>query len=138
RAPAGFAMDGPVRQRPDRRPRLGRAHAQLLRHGPPIPARRLATVVGRRALEGRTRGMHEITLDADAHAILLTAEYQPTIRRAADGRSPELTVSDLSLARVTQVHAPDAAPTQVSGSGSTSPPALTAPELSVLLAWSEA
>ena len=85
----------------------------------------------------RTRGMREIALEPDAHAILLTADYVPTIRRAADGRSPELTASDLSIAAITQVRA----------SRTAAPPTtpqrtkladLSASEVSVLLAWTEA
>jgi hypothetical protein len=50
-------------------------------------------------------GVHEIALEAGAHALLLTAERTTAIRRAADGRAPELNVSDLSLSKVTQIHA---------------------------------
>jgi hypothetical protein len=53
----------------------------------------------------RAHGVHEIPLDPGAHGILLTAECHPAIRRAADGRSPELNVVDLSLDKITQIRA---------------------------------
>jgi hypothetical protein len=86
----------------------------------------------------RTGGVVEITLDPDAHAILLTANCHNTLRRAADGRSPEPTSADLDLARTTQIRATDAAKRRAAAPGSTGQPALTSSELSVFLAWSDA
>jgi hypothetical protein len=85
-----------------------------------------------------TRGMHEIALDPDAQAILLTVDHVPTIRRAADGRSPELTASDLSIAAITQIYATAAALPPPTAPGPTKPADLTPSELSVVLAWSDA
>jgi hypothetical protein len=54
----------------------------------------------------RTSGAHEITLASDAQAVLLTASSIPAVRRAADGRRPETDVTELTLARTTQVAVP--------------------------------
>jgi hypothetical protein len=51
------------------------------------------------------RGIREISLDPDAQGILLGLDGLPAIRRAADGRSPEINTSDLRLAEVTQLRA---------------------------------
>jgi hypothetical protein len=51
----------------------------------------------------RTSGTHEITLASDTQAVLLTASSVPAVRRAADGRRPEADVSELTLARTTQL-----------------------------------
>jgi len=48
------------------------------------------------------RGSREMTLEADAEGVLLTPDRHPAIRRAADGRLPEQTSSDLRLSVVTQ------------------------------------
>jgi len=50
-------------------------------------------------------GVHELELAAGAQALLVTADRMTAIRRAADGRSPELDVADLKLAKVTQIRA---------------------------------
>jgi hypothetical protein len=86
----------------------------------------------------RARGVHEITLDADAQGILLTADSTPTIRRAADGRSPELNVTDLSIAKITQIRAADTAEATPAPQDSLARPTLPGSELSVLLSWSGA
>ena len=52
-----------------------------------------------------TRGMQEISLDADAQGILLSTHEAPAIRRAADGRAPEHNTVDLRLHEVTQLRA---------------------------------
>ena len=85
-----------------------------------------------------TGGMREIELEGDAHAILLTADYLPTIRRAADGRTPELTASDLRIAEITQIGAVGAAGPPPTAPEPTSLPDLTPAEVSVLLAWTDA
>ena len=84
-----------------------------------------------------TRGMQEISLDADAQGILLSTHQAPAIRRAADGRAPEHNTVDLRLHEVTQLRAARAAPTRpvVKGSGR---PSLSAADHTVLIAWSEA
>lgn len=82
------------------------------------------------------RGIHEISPDTDAQGILLGLDSVPAIRRAADGRSPELNTSDLHLADVTQLRAAlDVRPRVVEGSGR---PSLSPADSTVLVAWSEA
>ena len=63
------------------------------------------------------------------------------IRRAADGRSPELTVGDLTIGNITQLHVEDTAvaATPIGESPEAAgPPPLSPAELSVVLAWSDA
>lgn len=61
--------------------------------------------LGRYLWKDNARGIREINLDPDAQGILLAPDSLPAIRRAADGRSPELDTSDLRLAEVTQLRA---------------------------------
>ena len=85
------------------------------------------------------RGTHEIALDADAQAILLTADEASAIRRAADGRTPERTTADLRLARITQIRAAAAHPESAPALAQTAePPPFDPSELTILLAWSDA
>ena len=88
-----------------------------------------------------THRMQEITLDDGAQGILLAAECSHAIRRAADGRSPELTVGDLTIGNITQLHVDDTAvaTTPIGESPEAAgPPPLSPAELSVVLAWSDA
>jgi hypothetical protein len=50
-----------------------------------------------------TRGQHEIELAPDAQGILLSLDRRPAIRRAADGRAPQLDSSDLRISETTQL-----------------------------------
>ena len=85
------------------------------------------------------RGTHEIALDADAHAILLTADEASAIRRAADGRTPECTTADLRLARITQIRATAPHPKPGPASSQTAePPPFSSSDLTILLSWSDA
>jgi len=85
------------------------------------------------------RGTHEIALDADAQAILLTADESSAIRRAADGRTPERTTADLRLARITQIRAGAAHPKPAPATAQTAePPPFSPSELTILLSWSDA
>jgi hypothetical protein len=86
-------------------------------------------------------GTHEIALDADAQAILLTADESSAIRRAADGRNPERTTADLRLARITQIRAaaahPEPAPAPATAQ-TAEPPPFSPSDLTILLSWSDA
>jgi hypothetical protein len=83
------------------------------------------------------RGSSEIRLEADAQGVLLTLNRQPAIRRAADGRVPELTASDLRLSEVTQLRAATSTrPRQVAKRSHA--PALVAADHTVLISWSQA
>jgi hypothetical protein len=83
------------------------------------------------------RGLREIQLDADAQGILLRLARRPAIRRAADGRLPARSASDLRLSEVTQLVPAATVPSrpvaQRSDQSSLSPADLT-----VLVSWSEA
>jgi hypothetical protein len=83
------------------------------------------------------RGMQEISLDADAQAILLGIDRRPAIRRAADGRHPEHNTSDLRLAEITQLRAVEGARPRgiVERPGR---PSLSPVDNTVLVGWSEA
>ncbi len=50
-----------------------------------------------------TRGQREIELAPDAQGILLSLDRRPAIRRAADGRAPQLDSSDLRISETTQL-----------------------------------
>jgi hypothetical protein len=52
------------------------------------------------------RGAQEITLAPGAQAVLLTADCQPTLRRAADGRPPVADAAELTYAGSTQIVVP--------------------------------
>jgi hypothetical protein len=83
------------------------------------------------------RGSSEIALEADAQGILLTLDRRRSIRRAADGRLPEQTSSDLRLAAVTQLRA------ATNGHGHPSAerayePSLSPADHTVFISWSEA
>jgi hypothetical protein len=83
------------------------------------------------------RGSREITLEPDAQGILLALERQPALRRAADGRLPELTTSDLRLSRVTQLRAAATVPARHVAEGPREP-SLSSEDCAVLVPWSEA
>jgi hypothetical protein len=83
------------------------------------------------------RGLREISLEADAEGILLTLQTHPAIRRAADGRLPELTPSDLRLSDVTQLVPATSAPQRPVAEG-VFPPSLSSADSTVLISWSEA
>jgi hypothetical protein len=52
------------------------------------------------------RGAQEITLAPGAHAVLLTTDCKPTLRRAADGRPPESDAAELTFVGSTQIVVP--------------------------------
>jgi hypothetical protein len=88
----------------------------------------------------RDRGVHEIGLEPGAQAILIQTEHDPTIRRAADGRSPTADVSDLRLATVSQLRATDTGAETGGQTQSTTVerPPMSAADLTVALGWADA
>ena len=81
----------------------------------------------------------EIPLDQGAQGIVLTTDWRPAIRRAADGRSPANNALDLTLSRVTQVRAVEA-DSRVSpiAKSDARTEVLDPTELTILLSWANA
>ncbi len=117
----------------------GSAVLTLTAHGLAASARRAgqdpATPVA--LWKDSARHVQEISLEPGAQGILLRLHGSRTIRRAADGRSPEHNAADLRLADVVQLHA---APTssRVTAPGPPPEPLLSAADVTVLLSWTEA
>jgi hypothetical protein len=89
------------------------------------------------------RGMREIPLEADAHAVLVRIRIGRTIRHSADGRPPVANVANVSAEDVRQIRALD----RGDHSGAAMPEApvdhepvvsLEAAELTILTCWAEA
>src|SRR5262249_57434717 len=53
------------------------------------------------------RGLREIPLDADAHAVLIRIQVGRTTRHSADGRPPVANTANVSAEGVRQIRAPD-------------------------------
>jgi hypothetical protein len=84
-------------------------------------------------------GSVEIPLDQDAQGIVLTTDWSPALRRAADGRSPANNALDLNLSRVTQVRAPAAdSRTTPMAKRDAETEVLDPTELTILLSWANA
>jgi len=89
------------------------------------------------------RGLREIPLDADAHAVLIRIQVGRTTRHSADGRPPVANTANVSAEGVRQIRAPDLgdhtgvampeAPVDNEPAGS-----LQAVELTILTCWAEA
>src|SRR5215471_12564445 len=89
------------------------------------------------------RGLREIPLDVDAHAVLIQIQIGRTIRRTADGRRPVANVADVRAEAVRQIRALD----RGNHTGAPMPEAsvdhepvisLEAEELTILTGWAEA
>src|SRR5262249_36534526 len=89
------------------------------------------------------RGLREIPLDVDAHAVLIHIQIGRTTRRSADGRRPLANTADVAAESVRQIPALDRSdPSRVA-----KPEApfeedpvvpLEAEELTILICWAEA
>jgi hypothetical protein len=86
----------------------------------------------------RPRGVHEITLAADALAFLLTTQCTRTIHRAADGRTPEDNITDRTIANITQIRATETTAPAPSTGKMPNPPPLPPSDLSILMFWCRA
>jgi hypothetical protein len=89
------------------------------------------------------RGLREIPLDVDAHAVLIRIQVGQTTRHSADGRPPVANVADVSAEGVCQIRALD----RGGSTGVAMPEApadhepavsLEAVELTILTCWAEA
>jgi hypothetical protein len=89
------------------------------------------------------RGLREIPLDVDAHAVLIHFEVGRTTRHSADGRRPVADLADISAESVRQIRALD----REDHAGATMPetpvesepvPPLEAVEITILTCWVEA
>ncbi|MFC5262758.1 hypothetical protein ACFPJ1_11645 [Kribbella qitaiheensis] len=86
-----------------------------------------------------TRGVREITLEADAQAVLLTASADRATRRTVDGRRPIASGSELFNMSVFQVRAASVGSQPTApAAGATPRPRIDTGELSVLTSWAEA
>ncbi|HEX2310428.1 MAG TPA: hypothetical protein VHH91_06890 [Vicinamibacterales bacterium] len=84
-------------------------------------------------------GVHEIPLEAGAHAVLLTICMDRATRRSADGRIPVDNGTHAFDVAVHQVRAsPAGSPSPRSAVGQAAPHVLESEELTVLTAWAEA
>jgi hypothetical protein len=84
-------------------------------------------------------GVHEIPLEAGAHAVLLTICMDRATRRSADGRIPVDNGTHAFDVAVHQVRAsPTGSPSSPSAAGPGAPHVLESEELTVLTAWAEA
>jgi hypothetical protein len=84
-------------------------------------------------------GVHEIPLEAGAHAVLLTICMDRATRRSADGRIPVDNGTHAFDVAVHQVRAsPTRSPSRRSAVGQAAPHVLENEELTVLTAWAEA
>src|SRR5262249_11366070 len=89
------------------------------------------------------RGLREIPLDVDAHAVLINIKIGRTTRRSADGRRPVANTADVTAEGVRQIRARDR-----SGHSRVATPearvddepvvSLEAEELTILTCWAEA
>src|SRR5215470_10750647 len=89
------------------------------------------------------RGLREIPLDADAHAVLIRIQVDRTTRHSADGRPPVANTANVSAEGVRQIRALDRADhtgVAVPGDPADHEPAvsLEAVELTILTGWAEA
>jgi len=89
------------------------------------------------------RGLREIPLDADAHAVLIRIQVGRTTRHSADGRPPVANTANVSAQGVRQIRALD--PEDPTGAAMPEAPAdhepalsLQAAELTILTCWAEA
>jgi hypothetical protein len=89
------------------------------------------------------RGLQEIPLDADAHAVLVHIHIGRTTRHTADGRAPVANIADIRGERVRQIRALD----RGDHTGAAIPEApiepepvvsLEAVELTILTCWADA
>jgi hypothetical protein len=84
-------------------------------------------------------GVHEIPLEAGAHAVLLTICMDRAARRSADGRIPVDNGTHAFDVAVHQVRAsPTGSPSPRSAVGQAAPHVLESEDLTVLTAWAEA
>src|SRR5215471_2608475 len=89
------------------------------------------------------RGLREITLDADAHAVLIHIRVGRTTRRSADGRHPVANVANVRAEGVRQIRALDrgdhtGAPMPEASVDHEPVISLEAEELTILTGWAEA
>jgi hypothetical protein len=84
-------------------------------------------------------GLQEIALEPGAQGILITADFDRSIRRSADGRMPVHNTADLHLTGIKQVRASPTEPAPLDGAGELEEGVgLQTSELTVLSSWSEA
>jgi len=86
-------------------------------------------------------GLREIELEPGAQGILVTADFDRSIRRSADGRMPVHNTADLHMTGIKQVRASTTRPELLdsdSGADLEDGPHLETSELTVLSSWSEA
>jgi len=86
-------------------------------------------------------GLQEIELEPGAQGILVTADFDRSIRRSADGRMPVHNTADLHMTGIKQVRASTTRPELLdsdSGADLEDGPHLETSELTVLSSWSEA
>src|SRR5262249_58764218 len=93
--------------------------------------------------KARVRGLREIPLEADAHAVLIRSQVGRTPRHSADGRPPVANTANVSAEDVRQIRALD--PGDPTGAAMPEAPAdhepavsLQAAELTILTCWAEA
>src|SRR5262245_22810128 len=105
------------------------------------PGRPLSRVVS--LWKDPVRGLREIPLDVDAHAVLIQIKIGRTTRRSADGRRPVANTADVTAESVRQIRALD--PEDHGGGAMPGAPidhepvvSLEAVELTVLTCWAEA
>jgi hypothetical protein len=84
-------------------------------------------------------GLQEIELEPGAQGILVTADFDRSIRRSADGRMPVHNTADLHITGIKQVRASTTGPASLAGAADVEEgPHLQTSELTVLSSWSEA
>lgn len=82
------------------------------------------------------RGQREIELEDGAQGILLSLERHRAMRRAADGRAPQLNSSELGISAITQLRA--AAADRQPAAAEAELQVLSPADRTVLLSWSDA